>query len=108
MTQKVKKIKSVAIIAATLSFGGMPGMAADLAGLPIALVCTGPGGNSLVGYLVDFEPDGRALYQSLGDLAVKVDANGLVEISEYRKAGDCAGKTIDELRALGRTIEAVQ
>ena len=100
--------RSVAVIAAFLSFGGIPGTAADLAGLPIALVCQGSGGNSIVGYLAGFEPEGRALYRSLGNLAVTVDSTGLVEPSPDRSEGDCAGRTVDELRALGRTIEAVQ
>ena len=105
---KVFKTNSVAIIAASLSFGGVPVTAADLAGLPIALVCQGPGGNTIVGYLAGYKPDGSALYRSLGNLAVTVDANGLVETSVDRAEGDCAGKTIDELRASGRTIEAMQ
>lgn len=105
---KVLQKKSVAIIAASLLFGGIPATAADLAGLPIALVCQGPGGNSIVGYLAGFKPDGSALYRSLGNLAATVDSKGMVEASVAGAEGDCAGKTIDELRALGRTIEAVQ
>ena len=105
---KVFQAKSVAIIAASLSFGGVPVTAVDLAGLPIALVCQGPGGNSIVAYLAGFKTDGSALYRSLGNLAATVDANGMVETSVDRAEGDCAGKTIDELRASGQTIEVMQ
>jgi len=97
----------VAVIAVFLSFGGVPGTAADLAGLPIALVCQSPE-TKMVGYLAYFKRDGSAVYRSLGRLAATVDANGLVETSVDRTEGDCAGKTIEELRAMGRTIEAVQ
>ena len=48
--------------------------------------------------------DGTAIYRA-GDIVAVVAADGRVEPSHLRLEGNCAGKTIDELRAAGQTIE---
>ncbi|MBY5344868.1 hypothetical protein E0H35_20135 [Rhizobium leguminosarum bv. viciae] len=59
------------------------------------------------GYLATIEKEGTATYMPLGGkLSAKVNANGMVEPPKNRPmAFDCFGKTIDELRAMGRVIE---
>ena len=78
--------------------------AADLKGFPVAMVCSLPGGELVVGYLSMVRVDGTAIYRA-GDIVAVVSADGRVEPSHLRREGDCVGKTIDELRAAGQTIE---
>jgi hypothetical protein len=56
-------------------------------------------------HLTLINKDGSATYIS-GDLAVTVDAKGVVQPPSDRPAGsDCFGKTLEELRAAGRVME---
>jgi hypothetical protein len=74
--------------------------------LPLAVICFNEQTRTwAVGYLNLINKDGSATYVS-GDLAVTVDAKGVVQPPSDRPAGgDCFGKTLKELRAAGRVME---
>jgi hypothetical protein len=61
----------------------------------------------VVGYLSTIKEDGSATYVgSTGQLSSTVNAKGVVEAPSNRPATiDCFGKTLDQLRAIGRLIE---
>jgi hypothetical protein len=67
--------------------------------LPLAVICFNEQTQTwAVGYLNLINKDGSATYVS-GDLAVTVDAKGVVQPPSNRPAGgDCFGKTLKELR----------
>jgi len=76
--------------------------------LPAAILCYAEADQSWrVGYLFRVTKDGEAVYISPdGKLAASVNAKGLVEAPANRPAGvDCYGKTLDDLRTNGRTME---
>ena len=60
-----------------------------------------------VGYLATVSRDGSATYMPPGgQLAARVNSRGIVEPPRNRPATfDCGGKSLDELRAMGRIIE---
>jgi hypothetical protein len=74
--------------------------------LPLAVICFNEQTQTwAVGYLNLINKDGSATYVS-GDIAVAVDAKGVVQPPSDRPAGgDCFGKTLKELRAAGRVME---
>jgi hypothetical protein len=74
--------------------------------LPLAIICFNEQTQTwAVGYLNIINKDGSATYVS-GDLAVTVNAKGVVQQPSDRPAGgDCFGKTLKELRATGRVME---
>ena len=74
--------------------------------LPLAVICFNEQTQTwAVGYLNLINKDGSATYVS-GDLAVTVNAKGVVQPPSDRPAGgDCFGKTLKELRASGRVME---
>jgi hypothetical protein len=61
-----------------------------------------------VGYLFEINQNGDVMYLSAnGQLGATVDASGTVVAPANRPAGlDCYGKTLDELRSSGRTMES--
>jgi hypothetical protein len=76
--------------------------------LPLGIICWNGGSQSWgVAYLVTVTKDGTATYMPPGgQTAATVNARRIVEPPKDRPAVfDCFGKSIDELRALGRTIE---
>jgi hypothetical protein len=76
--------------------------------LPGAILCYAePDQSWRVGYLFRVKKDGEAVYISPdGKLTASVNAKGLVEAPANRPAGvDCYGKTLDDLRSSGRTME---
>jgi hypothetical protein len=76
--------------------------------LPAAIMCYAEADQSWrVGYLYRVKKNGEAMYISAdGKLTATVNANGIVEAPTNRPAGvDCYGKTLDELRSSGRTME---
>jgi len=76
--------------------------------LPQAVICWSASGQVWrVGYLSQVNNDGTANYLSPGgQLSVMVSAKRIVEDPENRAGEvDCYGKTIDELRGMGRTVE---
>ena len=75
---------------------------------PIAITCYAPGDQSWrVGYLSKVQANGDALYQrGDGRLSATVNAKGIVEAPTDRPALlDYYGKTVDELRAMGRVLD---
>ena len=74
--------------------------------LPLAVICLNEQTQTwAVGYLNLINKDGSATYVS-GDLAVTVNAKGVVQPPSDRPAGgDSFGKTLKELRAAGRVME---
>ena len=74
--------------------------------LPLAVICFNEQTQTCaVGYLNLINKDGSATYVA-GDLAVTVNAKGVVQRPSDRPAGgDCFGKTLKELRAAGRVME---
>jgi len=76
--------------------------------LPAAIMCYAPQDQSWrVGYLHRVGKNGDAIYLTPdGRLSATVNAKGLVAAPTNRPAGvDCYGKTLDELRSLGRVME---
>jgi hypothetical protein len=76
--------------------------------LPAAIMCYAQADQSWrVGYLYRVNKNGEAMYISPdGKLSGTVNAKGVVEAPTNRPAGvDCYGKTLDELRSTGRTME---
>jgi hypothetical protein len=61
----------------------------------------------VVGYLATIKKDGTATYRPAGgQLSATVNAKRVVEAPKDRTPSvDCYGKTIDELKAAGRTFE---
>ena len=76
--------------------------------LPLAIICWNEQAKIWrVGYLSTVKEDGTATYAVLtGQLSSTIDAKGVVVPPSNRPANlDCFGKTLDELRALGRVLE---
>jgi hypothetical protein len=77
-------------------------------GLPLAIFCWGEQSKAwVVGHLATVKEDGAATYFGPnGRLSASVNAKGIVEPPSDRPvAFDCYGKTLDELRAMGRLVE---
>jgi len=75
--------------------------------LPLAIVCwNGAAQTWRAGYLDTVKEDGTVIYSSLtGQLSATVNAKGVVQPPSNRLSGDCPGKTLEQLRAMGRVIE---
>jgi hypothetical protein len=76
--------------------------------LPAAVICYAQTDQSWrVGYLLKVNKSGDATYITPdGRLSTMVDAKGVVRPPTNRPAGvDCYGKTLDELRSMGRIME---
>jgi hypothetical protein len=76
--------------------------------LPAAIICYAQSDQSWrVGYLLKVNKNGDAIYITPdGRLSTMVDAKGVVRPPTNRPAGvDCYGKTLDELRSMGRIME---
>jgi hypothetical protein len=76
--------------------------------MPLAVVCWNERSNIwVVGNLSTIKEDGTATYMGTdGRLSARVNAKGVVEPPSNRPANlDCFGKTIDQLRAMGRVSE---
>ena len=72
--------------------------------LPAAIICV-VSGRSFLGYLASVEADGTARYLGLDGGVAFVDAEGRFQPTTTMKAGDCAERTIDDLRSSGKTLE---
>ncbi len=77
-----------------------------LANYPLAIMCRGEQ-IARVGYLYEIKRDGSATYITPdGRLSVTLNANGVLEKPPNRAAaGDCYGKTVDQLRTNGNVID---
>jgi hypothetical protein len=76
--------------------------------LPLAITCWGEQTKTwVVGHLATIKEDGTATYIGPnGRLSGTVNAKGVVEPPSNRPVAiDCYGKTLDQLRAMGRLIE---
>jgi hypothetical protein len=76
--------------------------------LPAAIICYAQADQSWrVGYLFRVKKNGDALYNTPdGRLSAMVNSKGVVAAPTNRPAGvDCYGKTLDELRSIGRIME---
>ena len=76
--------------------------------LPLAIICLNEGTQIWgIADLATVRKDGSATYlPPTGQLAATVNAKRMVEPPQDRPAVfDCFGKTLDELRAIGRIIE---
>ena len=72
-------------------------------GLPHALLCS-VGDILFVGYLARINADGSAIYMTPAGGHAMVSSEGVLEHPDGAQ-GDCAGRTIDELRTAGLTRE---
>jgi hypothetical protein len=85
--------------------------------LPLAIICWNERANTWrVGYLSTVKEDGTATYATFtgqliyatltGQLTSTINAKGVAAPPSSHPANlDCFGKTLDELRALGRVLE---
>ena len=79
-----------------------------LPNLPSAIMCYAQADQSWrVGYLFRVNKNGDAIYITPdGRLSAMVNAKGVVAAPTNRPVGlDCYGKTLDELRSIGRIME---
>jgi hypothetical protein len=101
----------IAVVAvASMLFAFAPKAVAQTAptSLPAAVMCYAQADQSWrVGYLFRVNKNGEALYISPdGRLSATVDAKGMIAAPKNRAAGiDCYGKTLEEMRADGRTLD---
>lgn len=98
------KTNLVTACAATIMSAGTPVTAADLQGLPAAIVCSNDQGLIIIGHLSIIHNDGSAVYRS-GDIVGAVDPTGVVLHADRMQATNCDGKTINELREAGQAID---
>ena len=76
--------------------------------MPLAVICWNERTKTwVVGNLSNIKEDGTATYMATdGRLSVTVNAKGVAEPPSNRPANlDCFGKTLDQLRAMGRVSE---
>jgi hypothetical protein len=100
----VTAVTSVLIILAT----GAVAQKAPPPEVPLAIICWNERANTWrVGYLSTLKEDGTATYAALtGQLTGTMSAKGFAVPPSNRPAGlDCYGKTLEQLRTLGRVIE---
>ena len=74
---------------------------------PMAIACSRPQDQSWhIGYISAVNANGDATYIAAGRLTATVNAKGVVVAPTDRPAAlDCFGKTVDELRAMGRVMD---
>jgi len=75
---------------------------------PLAIICWNESAKTWrVGYLSTVKEDGTATYAALtGQLSSTINAKDVAVPPSNRPANlDCFGKTLDELRAMGRVLE---
>lgn len=70
--------------------------------LPAALFCS-RSELTFVVYLSRIEADGSAQYNGVSGGVAIVNSEGVVEPAESMKKGNCAGRTMQELREAGQT-----
>ncbi len=92
------------LVAATCCFHSEQAGADPSAYYPAAIVCSVAGKQNYV-YLSAVESDGSVRYMTLVGAYVTFRPDGVAERPNQQGAGDCAGKTIEELRAAGQTRE---
>ena len=74
--------------------------------LPMAITCSDPTKGWRIGYIIGVNANGDAIYMGAGRLTATVNAKGVVLAPSSRPAAlDSYGKTVDELRAMGRVMD---
>ena len=75
--------------------------------LPMAITCSSLKDQSWhIGYIIGISANGDATYMGGGRLTATVNAKGVAVAPTNRPAAlDCFGKTVDELRAMGRVMD---
>ncbi|WP_299355226.1 hypothetical protein [uncultured Shimia sp.] len=81
--------------------------AEDVADLPAAIMCA-VSDQTYVVYLSKIESDGSALYAGIHGGVALVGADGKIKPTDTMNAGDCADRTIQELREAGKTRDFTQ
>jgi len=107
MTSTWLKIRCLSMALCLMHFGGTAALAANTRDLPGIIICSNEEGMTIFGYLSVIQPDGTAIYRSREIFAI-VGTDNIVQLTELRREGNCAGKSIDELRASGQTIDFKQ
>lgn len=102
MSLRITLLSAASIMACAIVPTGS--YAAETTDLPAALLCS-VGDRTTFIYLSRIQPDGSAEYSGLNGGVALVDATGVVEPAETMIQGDCVGKTIEDLRAAGKTRE---
>lgn len=105
----MEKVISVAVVAAYSYMAWHSGQlhADGHRTLPAVIVCSVSGKQNFA-YLSAIEADGTARYMTLTGAFAEVGPDNLVKRAQSQAAGDCAGKTIDQLRGSGQTREFAQ
>ena len=93
---------STAMAAGALS--PMQANAADSLDYPAVIVCSVAGKQNFA-YLSAIEADGSAQYMSLTGAFATFDPEGQLNRPNQQAVGDCAGKSIQDLRDAGQTRE---
>jgi hypothetical protein len=99
---------AVTVVTSVLAALATGAVAQKLPEAPLAVVCWNERTKIfVVGNLATIKEDGTSTYVGpSGRLSATVNAKGLVEPPSDRTAAlDCYGKTLDQLRAMGRVIE---
>jgi hypothetical protein len=102
-------VSVVTLVLLSLSKGSVAQPVAPV--LPLAITCWNEKTQSWrIGYLDSVNAKGIATYVgSSGQLSSRLNASGVVEAPSNRPAAlDCYGKTLDQLRAMGRLFEPQQ
>ena len=106
MLKLLLAVTAVTSVLVTLATGAVAQKALPEA--PLAIICWNDRTKIfVVGNLATIKEDGTLTYVGpTGRLSATVNAKGLVEPPSDRTAAlDCYGKTLDQLRAMGRVIE---
>jgi hypothetical protein len=107
MLKVVFAVPAVASVLAALAMGSAVAQKIPPE-LPLAITCWNEQAKTwVVGNLSTIKEDGTATYVGAsGRLSGTVNAKGVVEPPSNRPVAiDCFGKTLDQLRAMGRLIE---
>ena len=103
---------TVAVLAfVVVSFlGGVTNASAqpNVKDFPLAIVCERDD-EAIIGHLHKFDKDGNAIYMSVdGRRALRTVEGKFENLPGVNLKGTCVGKTIQELRAEGMTVDAVK
>ena len=99
------KVALPAIILVTACSGAGQATEDEIRKYPMAINCDRDGALRF-GYLSEIRTDGSAVYHSVdGRRAAQLNTKGVLEPLTPMKPTGCIGKSLDELRAEGRTVE---
>lgn len=85
----------------------VPASAQETWDLPGVIVCTLSDKDNLA-YLASVDEDGTATYMGLAGGAAEVSPGSTIVPSSTMNVGDCEGRTLQELRDAGKTLEFSQ